>query len=318
MAYQEIAAPASPAAVIDAIATFAAANGWTVERNNLVGSNRTVTIKHADSDYIHIYNIAATDIWLRGTIDYASGTTPAATTRGGAQAKTNCGAGAYTRLYLFADTTPARHIHAILEANTAGMFYHMSFGLIDEIEAFPGGTYYDGTHWYASATTNMNSYTTLSRPLFDNGDNSNVTYTLNEQGGFRCDIAADGLADMWWVFSQDTSSTVDRSATSGVAPPGSSWCTLGWLVNMDTNAFSNRSIFHRIPAFVHRGGGYMSQVGSFPNVRFCNVSKFVPAEEITIGSDTWKVFPMIRKGTHPGGAAAPYSGNYGYAYKKVP
>jgi hypothetical protein len=316
VAYQEIVAPATPAAVIDAIVTFAAANGWTVDRNNLVGSARTATIHRAGSDYLHIYNTGSTDIFLRGSIDYASGTTPDATTRRGVKCRTNCGAGAYTRLYLFADASPSPHIHAILEANVAGMFYHMSFGVIDKLEAFTGGTYYDGTWWYDSATSNMNSYTSLSRPLFDNSE-ANYATNHDQEGGLRCDFAADARTDAWWAFGYDTNSSSDLSVVTGISASGN----LNSLVHMaavDVNAFSNRSIFHRIPASVHRGSGYFSQIGSFPNVRFCNITKFTPAQEITIGSDTWKVFPMIRKGSHPGGAAAPYSGIYGYAYKKVP
>lgn len=55
-------------------------------------------------------------------------------------------------------------------------------------------------------------------------------------------------------------------------------------------------------------------------MRYLNIANFAPGQEITIGTDTWKVFPMLRKGVGTGGNPAgdiPYSDNHGYAFKKT-
>lgn len=325
MAYQEIIAPATPAAVIDAIRAFAEANGWTVNRNTLSGNNRTVTLKRGEVDYVHIYNLDLNNIYIRGSIDYASGSTPDATTRRGPRAVVNVGAGPYTRLFLFADNTPSPYVHIVIEANMAGNYWHASFGALDKFENFTGGLYYDGTSWTAPGTTSNSpwTYNSAQYPLFAGNYSTyqTPTTTTSPVGGIRCDFAADSRTDAWFQFTDDTSADTDLSIRTGIhsSRPGSSTVDgkLGYLVeSCDGNVFSNRSILHRIMAQVRRIGGYWSPIGTFPDVRFCSVAKFTDAQEITIGSDVWKIFPMLRKGSVGAPLYERYSQNFGYAYRK--
>ena len=68
MAYSEQTA-ASPEDVISKIAAFALTNGWTVDRNDLVGSNRTLTLRNG-TDYIHIYNVDTTNVYISASVGY--------------------------------------------------------------------------------------------------------------------------------------------------------------------------------------------------------------------------------------------------------
>lgn len=347
MAYQEVLTPANPAAVIDAIRAFAEANGWTVLRNNLVGNNRTVTLKRPETDHVHIYNLNLDNIYLRMSIAYAAGTAPDAMADRSQRATNNVAAGPYTRLFLFADTVPTAHVHCVLETNTAGVYYHFSFGMIEKLDAFTGGTYADGTFWTPSATSSRVDYYSgaQTHALFGNDHVSNTSPTSTGGsfvcGGMRCDIPADSRANTWAGFSSQSFNSTTAADTafpihSGIAPsgliaastPGTNAQTavgnqLTTLAQYsDDNAFSNRSVFHPIEFAVGRLGGYGSPVGRPPNIRFCNISKFTDGQEITIGSDTWKVFPMTKRG--PGGgsgtSANPYlrgSGFHGYAYLKT-
>ena len=324
MAYQEIIAPATPAAVIDAIRAFAEANGWTVSRNNLSGSNRTVTLKRAETDYLHIYNLNANNVYLRGSIDYASGATPDATTRRGHRAVLNVGAGPYTKLFMFADNTPSPYVHFVIEANTAGNFWHGSFGVMDKFEAFTGGLDYDGTSWTTPGTTNGAPWTygSSSYPLFAGNYSTYTapTTTTSPCGAIRCDFAADSRTDAWFSFSDDSNADTDLSIRCGIHASRGGGSTDGELTykaeSCDGNVFSNRSILHRIMASVRRVGGYWSPIGTFPDVRFCSVAKFTDGQEITIGSDVWKIFPMLRKGSVGAPLYERYSQNFGYAYRK--
>lgn len=60
-------------------------------------------------------------------------------------------------------------------------------------------------------------------------------------------------------------------------------------------------------------------IGSFPNVRICSMEGYNPGDEVTFGSDTWVLFPMLRKTpnslVHSAGVVT--SGSIGFAYKKV-
>jgi len=63
--------------------------------------------------------------------------------------------------------------------------------------------------------------------------------------------------------------------------------------------------------------------GTPPNVRYINMEFFEAGDELTIGSDTWKVFPVIRRGPSKGYMNPPtepsdeFSDNYGIAYLKA-
>ena len=67
----------------------------------------------------------------------------------------------------------------------------------------------------------------------------------------------------------------------------------------------------------------MTYLGQYPDVRQCNVGNLSPAQEITLGPDTWLVFPLKRRGsrddTNYGVSPQPVvnSIEYGLAYKKV-
>lgn len=348
MAYQEVVTPATPAAVIDAIRAFAEANGWTVMRNNLVGNNRTVTLKRPETDYVHIYNLDLNNIYLRMSIAYAAGTAPDAMADRSQRAWCNVQAGPYTKLFLFADSSPSAHVHCILEANTAGMYYHASFGMVDKLDAWTGGTYVDGTFWsntWPTSAQRIDYYSAnYTSALFGNDHTSDTNpmstaYTTRVSGGVRCDIPGDSRANTWAGFSaQPFNSTtaadtafpmntgVSAAGLPNAANPSTNAATsvgnpLTTLVQYsDDNAFSNRAVFHPIEFAVGRIGGYGSPVGRAPNIRLCNISKFTDGQEITIGSDVWKIFPMFKRGqgtfTSPN-IYTPGSGVYGYAYLKT-
>lgn len=347
MAYQEIIAPATPAAVIDAIRAFAEANGWTVLRNNLVGNNRTVTLKRPETDHVHIYNLDLLNVYMRMSIAYAAGTAPDSMADRSQRATCNVQAGPYTKLYMFAGTSPTAHVYWILEGNSAGMYYHGAFGMTEKLDAWTGGTYVDGTYWsntWPTSTQRIDYYSNAyTSALFGNDHTTDTSptstsYATRVSGGMRCDIPADSRANTWAGFSQQPLSSTSAADTAfpvntgisaagdpGAANPSTNSAAfvgnpLTTLVQFsDDNYFSNRSVFYPIEFTVGRVGGYGSPVGRPPNIRLCNISKFTDGQEITIGSDVWKIFPMFKRGQGAGPSPySPGSGQYGYAYLKTP
>lgn len=339
MAYQEIVAPAAPQNVVDALRVFAEANGWTVMRNTLVGNNRTVTLKRPETDYVHIYNSTTDNIRLRGSIDYDGGIAPDATAGRSGRAESNIGTGPYVKLYMFAGAAPSAHVYFVVESAAGATYYHGAFGMVEKLDAWTGGTFIDCSFW-PLGPTNANVFryenggASTVHALFGTDFRTNATPAdLTGVGGVRCDIPEDSRVNTWAGFTRvngglhnGVTSLVDFAVCSGVnysygadalsAQPSN--LTYGAFYN-DDNVFSNRSVFRPIELAVVRIGGYLSPIGRAPNVRFCNISKFTDTQEITIGSDVWKVFPMVRRGT---GALAPPnhtagSENFGYAYKKV-
>lgn len=57
------------------------------------------------------------------------------------------------------------------------------------------------------------------------------------------------------------------------------------------------------------GNEYLSPIGAIPGLRHLDITNYLPGDEFTIGSDTWKVFPWYAKGG--------IGYNRGIAYLKV-
>lgn len=315
MAYSETAGVATPQDLVNAIAVFAGANGWTVVRNDLVSTTRTITLKHASTDYIHVSNTATT-LYTVASIDNNVLQPPLSQTRRSSQATADVGVGAYTKIYLFADTTPSRYIHVVIELATAGSARHMALGMVDKLEAFTGGTYVDATAWTTGPTGG--DYTNTSNHALFGSDISAVVGS----GGVRCDFAADSRTDAWFAY-RGNAAVGSLSANSCIRPtPGASTVSPDGPVYMcrstDNNNFSNRSIGHMIGVYVFRTvAAYWSQIGTVPNLRMISMTKFFFGQEVSIGGDTWKMFPMIRFGVGVTPGFVQSSGDLGYAYKKT-
>jgi len=314
MAYQETTG-GSPEDVINKIGAFAASAGWTIATNSLNGSERVLVLRKS-GDYVRLW-CNATDIWITGHTGY-DGSLPYNQQEGyaGRYAHCNVGAGPYTAVFLFGGNNPAEHIHVVIEL-AGGVFRHISFGQAEKLGDWTGGTYFDATYWH-TAPNQMYQWTQWSNPLFDTrgGQTTNT-------GAMRCDAPQDGReSPSWAVFDGDNAFRVmtglygsQRSDNDG----------LGYLTTQvyDRNdpPFSGQITLGTIRADVIRSGGFYSPVGTFPNVRYLNMARFAPGQEITVGSDVWKVFPMCRKGQGSSSSSSPlygqpYSDNHAYAFKK--
>ena len=311
MAYAENVA-SSPDDLIDKISTFAVSAGWTEDRNALVGSNRTVTL-HKGGDYIHLWNDSDSSVRVIGSIGYDSGEVPLSQTL---VAENQCvapiGVGPYTKVYMFADNSPAEHVHVVIEA-TAGVFFHLSFGLLDKFGTYTGGTYFDASYWPHTSPASQTYTGHWNKAIFDS--TTAPGYTAGTLPfNVRVDIPADSLSNNWFAARSDAT----NKAVSGLngSQPGPS-PVLNTAYSRNSATFSGQILLHPIQVVVERDGGLWSSVGEFPNVRVTNIERYNPADEITIGSDTWKLFPFVRKGSSTNTLTEAYSQNRGYAYKKV-
>lgn len=77
-----------------------------------------------------------------------------------------------------------------------------------------------------------------------------------------------------------------------------------------------------LPFILLNGTGPSAQgmfLGIFPGVRICTIDTYAAKDEVTYGSDTWKLMPLLKKTDwslmQQNGIIS--SGNTGYAYKKV-
>lgn len=320
MAYVEETA-ATPDEVIDKIVNFAQVHGWTVHRNSLVGSNRIATVRKG-GDYIHLWNTDAEDVRITGSVGYDPAQAPGSgqPNWAGCEARANILIGPYTRLYLFTDNTPAEHIHCVVEMQN-GVFRCVSFGLLDKLGVWTGGTYFDATYWYMHPSYVYKWANDTHHVCFEGGR----SFSLNYHGAVRCD--ADSTVNRWLQMDSDQTVYARTSLRGGSGnSPGNSNDGHSYLTTQcyyrNNPPFSGQVTLGRIRVDAERTGGFFSMAGTYPNVRYLSMERFAPGQEITVGTDVWKVFPMCRKGEGSNSSSdprygEPYSDNHAFAFKKV-
>lgn len=300
--------------LLDQIAVAAAAEGWTVERNDLVGSNRTVTLRMGVGDYIHLWNTTVDHFYMRGSTGYDGGLTPDNQPNVAPyRAQCNCYDGPFSDVYFFADASPADHFHVVI--NIDGIRYrHASFGTLVKFGAYTGGTYYDALNYDdGNSLANDDALDPDHHVMFSCGSNDN-----SNAGSVRID--ADGRTDYWAPFRNpqatgmfNVSGGFGSESTSIQLSYGDSYRTQSAFYARSINAWSGRTPMQHIQIRHYRGATYYSPIGEVPNIRYLNMTRFVAAEEVTIGSDVWKIFPWVKQG-----GAVPHSSQHAFAYKKVP
>lgn len=323
MAYAEFNNVPNVQTLIDLVVQFAQANGWTVERNTLSGANRTATVRIPGvSDYVHLFNTGQDSLRSRISIGYDGGATPAQQPLVSPRDILSYElTGPFPRLKLFANGTA---IHAAIAQAVAGEYRHHAFGVLEKAGDYPGGTYVDGTYWARTGS--------YSGMLTSSGNNV-VLFGHNTSntgcGHVRADSTEDGRINS---YSQICNYYSGALATEGQAGSGvgsiyqsttstsydSMW--MGYvLAGSNDNTFSGRSIFQPINLSIRRPGTnpYLSPIGQVIGLRACYMERLEPEQEVTIGDDTWTIFPWLRKAAMNSATnAPPASGNYGWAIRK--
>ena len=224
------------------------------------------------------------------------------------------GNGPFPSYYFFADdTAPNDYIHVVVEV-TPGQFRHFGFGtLVTFGDNWTGGEYVYGHHHdlaVGALAVDINHQTLLD------GLGTGVTDELRA-GTVRI---ASGLANqspaVWGVSIQrvpgnDTAGNVRRqihgSYRAGMEPRG---------FGDPLGSFSSGVIpMYSIAAYYRDPSNpRVYLLGHIPDVRALNIRNFEAAQSVTIGSDTWRIFPMSIKTT---ATVAGRSLHSGIAYRQV-
>lgn len=298
---------------IDKLTTFASSNGWTLDEFDDTTNNRSavhrgncyVQHKWDDSDAIAGYQ----------SLGYSGGTAP------GAQADdsgngdisgaidtdrrwSGIGNGPFTQYWLFEDDATAPYIHYVLEFQP-GYYVHGSFGTIDKAGTWTGGEYHGMSRWSSGNPDSVNH-----NVVVDSGHN--VT-------GECATIHAEGLpsepdaSTKWGVFVRSgTTVGTDRAAVArdrfmgGFRDGPLSRATQGVRAN-PSNGFIPLTPLH---AYYVQSSNWRF-MGKFIDIREINGFYLNPEQTLTIGSDTWHVFPAYRKAT-----SGTHSGNLFIAYRQ--
>jgi hypothetical protein len=220
-----------------------------------------------------------------------------------------------TAYHFFAGEGSTPYIHVVVEVDP-GRYRHFGFGNIEKVGDWAGGEYCYGHYWAQGASAIDYPNSTDHQAGFDNGPDSNHG-TMRLDGA---DFPNESSSTVWAVITSatflgnDTAGNPRASVIGGAR--GGPWSHyLAWIPTSNTNAYK---------PLIPIGVMYVDQatspytynwLGQQPDVAVVNMKNLSPGDEITIGSDTWMVFPWVKKQYTLGDVEE--SWNAGWAYKKV-
>lgn len=226
----------------------------------------------------------------------------------------NIGNGPFPAYHFFASGS---YFHAVLEFAT-GQFRHFGAGILTKVGTWTGGEYCYGTFWdQAVAALNVPLDTRHTVLLDALTDNSSVLRTAT--------VHCEGLPDQggtgkWGVCFGGSSPGNDRAAVARVALLGG--MRDGYFANafngFQANPNNGFVPMYPVQCLYRLTSGSPTKIrllGSLPDVRGINTAFINAGEEFTVGGQTWKVFPWVRKNALP--ASTEGSGNLGIAYRKI-
>lgn len=295
-----------PKAVLQALATFASSAGFTIDYNNTYSGVGWWLAVHKGSCYLNfVADTGDTQITLFGATGYNGSNSYSAQpgTSPNSYNVCNSGAGPYIGYHFFSTTGSAPYLHVAIE-RSAGVFAHFQGGQLNAVGGASPNTYIQMTNW--GYTSPYASYPDSNGGTFPWGVWSAYGYV---------GVTVDGT--LRW-FSPNNAQPA-RSIL--MAQTGNS----GWALGLDSMLYKSPNTFNGLAAllpvevFVERAiGNHYSYVGDAPDQRMLNMLNNNPKDEITIGVDTWKIFPMISNNpnTNQYPNAVPSSGGYALAFRK--
>lgn len=281
------------------LVTFCQALGWTVlklEAVNVtslwavIGNVAQLVNIYADGDSIYFSHITLFD----NTKDREN--------QPGKSQWTRCvlGGSAYPSYFFFGD---GAQFIGVVERST-GVFRTFGFGTLEKAGSYTGGQFLTGTNYESPiGETNWNS------AAFDYYGGIYTSHFCTQAR-----VAVDGKTD----FYSQTNNMGD-----GVTYPRLMTTARGGIEQDITtrtpNTFNALTPLAPIRMAVERSNsGLYSPIGTVRDVRVVNMKLLSPKEEIVLGSDTWKVFPMSSKVPWVGYPQTNFgSGDYGFAMRKV-
>ncbi len=311
MAYQT-GTPPGCANFLQTLATAAAAAGWTVDHNAAVTSDGWwLALHNSTGAYVNLHAKAADNqIDCYGATGYNGANTYSNQTGTPAQllnAYTGAAAG-FVGYHIFTKAGGASpYIHCMLEV-TSGVFVHIHFGTV--VSANGGG--------------NVN-YLTCSSIVSPQGSfyYSYPQYQITPWGeGSNDAMLINATVDSTnrWFGSQNLASSPARALLPFVNPANSSLGKQLYFAAAQSlpNTFNGLPVLLPMPMMLERAaGGLWAYVGDALDIRQFNLKSNSPKDEITIGADVWKVFPVGTKGSNVNIGNAPYCTGYvGFAFRK--
>lgn len=241
------------------------------------------------------------------------------------------GAGPFTAYHFFAYDDPYA-IHVVLEFSP-GLYRHFGFGYIAKTGTWTGGAWCAGHLWSWAGSTPFSSYaipyssghTVLMDGILTPGELYHGTYNTDAGGTLHCESLPNQPVGGKWGHSvgnttDDAKLGTDRGSTDririgGGCRRGPALSQFGYFLPNLANGFIPiipMEVFYNEGDASVDGWYYLGRVANIGHIHLQGID---PAQEIVVGADTWKAFPMVRKSDI--GGYNQESENAGIIYRKT-
>lgn len=284
--------------LLDKIRIFLVANGWTQNgwaadgdgyRLHLQKGTQYVNFRSTNTNPSFTENTNS-HIWLAGSEGYNGALAWDAQPNSSPKSLLRDIGGTYVAYHIFLNGDCC---YVVVE-QTSGIFRHMAFGRITKVGLAPAqsGCFVGAIYWVPGSTAGDNTYHSV---LFDS------TYNTGRYTSYiRLDV--DSYTGTWIPFSY--------SQTPAVIGPCRIYGLCSDLFLCQPNTFNALAILQPLMCLAKRPSGLYSPIGYPPDITEIHLGNYSPADEFTLGADTWKVFPWYQR-------ASTLTGYKGYAYRKV-
>lgn len=251
-----------------------------------------------------------------------SGTNGTGSTQIGGGRNADVDNGTHTYWFFLQDSAP-KHVHVVVE-HAAGVAYrHFGMGHLSKLGTWTGGEYaYADRHssvggtsaaMLADSTTLLDGF--ASGTAIHNGTTIGRSYLASVHMEGMPGQVANGRWGLCW-----------DGGTPALNDRGSPAAARAWVAGGGFRAglvaaphARPRStplqglipLYPISPLYKHLTLEQLYPIGTMPNIRGINVANYAGGDVVTVGAESWVVFPARQKGAHPG------TRNQGIAYRKT-
>jgi len=302
MAY-ETGVASSPSDLASKLATFAAANGWsiasTLDNHRVFSKGQVVVAVATDAD--ELFGRGCLSVNSGANWNAQPGTSPW-------QHATNLGAGPFTAYHFYALVEEGKDLLAAVIEIQSGVFRHFVIADLIKYGAWTGGTYTNSVRWNTGANELNYPWSSYHRVIGDAAQQN------SQAGGhYWCD--ADGRTNAWcleWDHNDFTASDRGPGTQRGDGMQNY-FMDVGW------QKWNMRTVLMPVDLFLNRPSSLRSLVGRVPAMRHVNLRNHTVGEIINIGGSDFQLWPHVARSdswnVYNNGI---YSSAYnGYAYKRT-
>jgi hypothetical protein len=301
-------AASNVSAVLQALATFAASAGWTMDQSAATGTGGAdwiLQMHNTAGSYVQMYAHEAAGA-NQYTIEVNGGTGIASSSTLTNQSPScfcQANAGPFTAYHFFSKSSASPYLHILIELSS-NLYADIFCGKLNAVGGASPAVYVCVSAW---------TYTGFYPSFYDSGYGVGNNLPFHAQSNYQVfGVTVDSV--LRWFMSSAVGSTPARTILPLYNQQGSQYDG----IVRSPNTYNELSPLFSFPIIVERAtGNIYSYVGDVPDLRGVNMANFTPKDEITIGSDVWKIFPFIQKSVPWNTGNAPASsGPYGVALLK--